>query len=345
MGLQHVRRFHVPASIDEVPLLGATPQTRTGLIQIAARGVEVVRQGVTYRMFLNINQDDPEDGGTPFVDVLLARTYGHGALQIHFYEFQTPLKFPFDGRLQRARFDSAGKMGHSSVVVRYRASGPVTITTCKLFDGGMGRRKETEGTLSFSAFSIRTGTKPFFGSVAEQPQRALLVYDPGCVPSVRPHKHCPGPVSIAATGTDPNGGPILYADSPSVSAGDTVENILDGETIWHGDWPENIFRFASATVPDADLPPPTWGNNGASGSLETTGVLFGTGAGAFSSTRKPDVRHGLTCRHRGVRYTYTLYHYRGVFMADPQFVDFFVTGDRPIPGRSRGDLYIAEYGS
>jgi hypothetical protein len=342
-----IGRFQLPDQPIGTAVLGAEPTAPRGLVQLTTYGRRIVRAGVRYWLFLNVNQDGPPGSDIQFVDVILSRRYGHGASQTYFYEFQTQQPFPYDGRtLQRARFDSRAQMGSSVVSVRYRASGPVRTTTCELFNGKTGVHKVSRGTLSFSAFSIRTGTKPFFGTITERPVRAALIYDLHCMPPGRDLRPvCPSAVSLGAVGRDPNGGPILYADGPGPAQAGTTENIVDGKTIFHGEWPENIYRSAQAPVSDADLPPPVWDVHSASASLSTDGFIFGSGAGTFTSHAMPDVRYHRICRVDGVKHVYSSYRFRGTFVADPRFVAHFVTGDRSLPTRSQGDLFIAEYAS
>ena len=314
------------------------------LVQVTSKAVPVVREGVRY--WLNLDIWQPGEGATPEVDVFLYKPYGKNAYQIAWYMFQTDRPFDFDrSHLAYQHYDGGRQdLGSSRVSETFTATEPRTGHLCRTFDGAHRRYMMRKGTLSFRKFSIDTGTEPFFGTVKERPAVAYLIFDPGCgVPRSEFRPQCPSAVSLGATGYDPNGGPILFADGPGPSQTGTIEGILDGRTIWHGDWPENDLFMAQSPVPCADLPSPTWDQSGATGSLSTDGFEFGSGAGAFTSRTIPDVKRGKYCRVDGVKHVYTSYHYHGVFVADPQFVDHFVVGDHPIPIHSRGDLYLAVY--
>jgi hypothetical protein len=252
---------------------------------LVSSGIRIERQGVKYWLSIEILQ--PGEGATPFLEVFLFRQQGHGD-QFQNYEFQTDRPFPFDQqRLRTATFDGGSKeLGDSRIDVAFSSTSPLSGHGCDLYGGGHGRWKSRHGTLSFARFRIETGTS-FFGSITEQPTRGRLIYDPGCtVPRKERRLPCPSTWGLSAE-APPNTLPAIDASSPG-PANDRTEEAADvGETIFHGEWPENIYRSGEEPVPDADLPPPSWDGDGATASLDTEGFRYGSGAGTFTSKHPP----------------------------------------------------------
>jgi hypothetical protein len=315
------------------------------IVQLATKWIPIVRDGVTYKMNVDVWESDPSSGGTPLIDVTLYRPYRpHGtvlAYQIHEYTFLSANRIQYDRKnLSSASFDAGTDMGLSSLSVRYRSSAPATTYQCHVHGGGTGTHEETVGTVDLPVLSIDTGTKPFFGTITERPTAARLIYDPGCPIPKKYRGDCPGAEVIAPS--DINGN---YADA--VAAGPQSPATVEEGSVFdypaNGGQPEFVEHLSWAIVPDGDLPPPTWDQNGATATMSTKGNRLMSGAVTFTSAAPPRIKHGLICREHGVRYTRTEVFFKGAFETDPPLVLRYDTGDVTLPPPLSGYLAIEEY--
>jgi hypothetical protein len=142
--------------------------------------VDVVRNGVTYRMSLSVF-GDPGFGSS--VDVGLSRAQADGrAFQAHDYSFspQSGINFHYDRKtLETATLDTTTAISPSQITGSFTATS-VKSKTCRLYDGRKGTKLTAKGTMTWSAFDVVTSTAPFFGTIHTQPTKATIVKDPGC---------------------------------------------------------------------------------------------------------------------------------------------------------------------
>jgi hypothetical protein len=142
--------------------------------------VDVVRNGVTYRMGVTVF-GDPGFGSS--LDVGLSRIQADGrAFQAHDYGFspQSGISFHYDKKtLETASLDTTTAISPSQLTGSFTATS-VKARQCRLYDGRMGTRLTAKGTMTWSAFDVVTSTAPFFGTIHTQPTAATIVKDPGC---------------------------------------------------------------------------------------------------------------------------------------------------------------------
>ena len=289
---------------------------------------EVLISGVRYEMELTV-LGTPGGGASqpPFAAVDLQRSLPRTrptAFQLHDYSFapQTGATFTVHKDSMDTSVDLGATIAPSQLAATYAPTSRIAKQHCTLITGGHGYLRQSQGTMTYSAFSIVTPTSPFFGTLGTGPARAAEVFDPGCtnidtislvsprvraaVPFAAPRlQPCAGRESLVAlssteqwvfekvfgrrastqlagTGTDPNTQPVV-SDSHAIIAGASTY----------------------------DLPRPQHNGHGATAEVFSAGDPFMTGSATFTSAKAPIVSGGHTCKAGGKVHRFSSLRYTG----------------------------------
>ena len=312
--------------------------------------VDVVRNGVTYRMSMTVYQD-AGSGGT--LQLRLSRVAPDGrAFQSHSYGFspQSGIHLTYDKKtLQTAALDTTTAITPSQVTGAFTATS-VKSKTCRLYDGRMGTRRVATGTMSWSAFDVVTSTAPFFGTIHTQPAAAKIIKDPGCSQGVVVFSSAANAVRAI-----PKIGPAIVTSAPHERY---VQPCFFNRALGAKVGPGRFFGFekayrypqifqyalrASQVPPDegefhdiealagrSSLPKPVKVGAGRfEASISASGDEFMTGSATFTSG-PPAIRTGLSCQAGGRTRPFARLTYRGTLALRSDATTFRYSASRTL---------------
>jgi hypothetical protein len=323
-------RWQSPAMPPALAQTGSVPQP-TAELRFAPVTVSV--NDVDYTMRMDVFAFVTQVGSFTFFDVSLSRGAVGSAVQSHLYWLApaNPISFHVARRtLATATFDSGAELAPDAFAGSFTASASQKRVACTLTNGRTGYRSSAPGTVSWSQFSLDTGTSPFFGTLVNGPADAKLIWDPGC--KQRRHHHrrhlpaCGFRDILSAQDAAGSNAFEIGLNYPRTRTLQAVVNAFDPTDV------KAVIHFSVAAGPAGDLPPPTHSATGATAHVVTTGSPFLTGSSTFTSSHAPRVSLVHRCRAQGSVHHYRSLRYRGGLAPDPTPLTApFDTGDLAVP--------------
>jgi hypothetical protein len=329
----------LPAQVQALLAPRSSTPTVAATLTLYTAPVTVTVNGTSYKMTVTATKTLGSFAGPPIVDVLLQRSVSTStgpAEQDHDYTFSPSSGFTFTANtttLATAALDSGSSINPSAITMTYAASIAQDHTRCTLANGNTGYVRQTPGTVSVSAFSVVSGTAPFFGTITTQPQTASLVYDPGCAfqlgqpPKVPP---CGGRESIQSIGLITSSSFEAFVADVGFGGTHATQIAVDG-TITNSSVTHAVFAVTSS----ADLPPAAHWATGAGATWNTTGNPFMSGQDHFTSHTAPIIRTDKACTYERHTYHFDSWRYGGTLtQITSPLTALFDTGGLSITGKT-----------
>jgi hypothetical protein len=307
-----------PAGLRLMPRLPEAmrvPSRPERTVRLRSRPVTAIFDGLQYRVSY-VAEHTPNAVGGPasFLDVVLTRALAvprGTASQTNQYSFQPAKPFAFTwkhGSLASAHLDTGHAIAPDALVAAFTATSGVVETPCPQ-SGGAGHLKHAVGDISYSAFSIDTGSSPFFGTLTDGPPKGRLEVDEGCTAAVQERpRQCLGRQELTAFRINQ----FWTFDSRFEDSTRTQGHLDFGSFV---ESPVRI-RFMTSPVPPAAFPRAAHSPTGATAHVTAADNPFMSGSATFRSTKRPSTSGFQPCVSHGRTHRFRTLHYDGRLVPD-----------------------------